>query len=202
MLHHLLAATKHRPLRLSAVLLSFILFSLNTSADELIDALNIRNAQVNELQGSFKQNKRIAQLPLPLLSQGRFHYTKATGLIWSLQTPIEKKIIIDAQPNAELMSLAGIDAPQAIQKGGNSARLTSEIFLGVLAGELTQLEQYFEITSAGDLTHWSILLTPRNASIAGYISNIKIDGAETTESIEIYEGNGDVTRIELTFSVL
>ncbi len=167
-----------------------IIVCLPVSADNsLLEALSNKAKNVERLSGVFIQNRKIAVLPLPLISEGEFSYHYQTGMVWNTLKPVQTKIHITSQgiqtENSEL-------SPQIV----GSAQL-AKILLGIFSGSLEALTEQFFIEVNGDITAWHLHLTPRNEVVASQITFIDIRGIETTESVAIADANGD--RSDLSF---
>lgn len=177
-------------------LLQFFMFSLLLSAsvfiraDDLMATLAERSHQIQKLEGRFEQYKTIAVLPVPLHSTGRFEYTQGEVVIWQVLEPVQQTI----QLSADGIRFDG-EAKQAPQAAVDTI---NRIFMGVISGELSSLEEYFTIEPQGDSGSWKLILKPNSANIAAYIQHIEIRGGEYTEQLDIAETNGDKTQVRFT----
>jgi hypothetical protein len=67
-----------------------------------------------------------------------------------------------------------------------------ESIRATLAGDLPSLERVFTIDFAGDLSRWSLSLTPRDPDVARTVSQVRIDGVrDALLKVEILETDGD-----------
>lgn len=154
------------------------------STQSLLGVLAQRSQHTNELRGDFIQRKQLSGLPMPLIARGFYEYTENSGLRWVTQSPIESQLKITNK------GISGVD-------NSNSTRFIADIFLAVIRGDLSQLEQYFAIQSRGNSAHWTLRLTPSTDALGNYISYINVSGAEFTEQLFIMDSNGDSTDITL-----
>lgn len=154
------------------------------STQSLLGVLAQRSKHTKELRGSFTQHKQLTGLPMPLMARGFYEYTENSGLRWVTQSPVESQIKITNE------GISGVD-------NSNSTRFIADIFLAVIRGDLSQLEQYFAIQSRGDSAHWTLRLTPSTSPLSSYLSYIDVSGAEFTEQLFIMDSNGDSTDITL-----
>lgn len=159
----------------------------------LLAQLSERSKAIQSLEGRFVQQKHIAVLPAPLNSTGRFQFTQGKGVVWEVLTPVQNKVALtpkgisfgDDQSASQAARQAGIEE-------------VAKIFMGVIAGELDTLKDYFAVVASGDSRKWTLRLTPHSANLAAYIKRIELQGGEVTEQLDIFEANGDHTHISFT----
>lgn len=160
----------------------------------LLAQLSARSKAIQTLQGHFVQQKNIAVLPVPLQSTGQFQFEQGKSVLWETLTPVRNAVQLtpkgirfddDKHAQGEQGQPAGID-------------VVAKIFMGVIAGELDSLNDYFSITATGDSNRWQLQLKPRSANLAAYIKQIELAGGELTEQLDIAETNGDTTHIHFT----
>ena len=158
---------------------------------ELLAQLSARSKTVASLDGRFDQQKTIAVLPMPINSSGVFHFAQGEGVIWETRVPVQTQV---------KLSPGGISFDdQPAPAGSNQATaIVAKIFMGVIAGELSSLNDYFSIQTLGDANHWQLILTPRSDNLKAYIQNIEVRGEEFTEQLAIDETNGDKTLIKFS----
>jgi hypothetical protein len=67
-----------------------------------------------------------------------------------------------------------------------------ESIRATLAGDLPTLQRLFTVDFAGTLARWRLTLTPRDAQVAKTVSQVRIDGVNSTlTTVEILETDGD-----------
>lgn len=179
------------------LLFAFLPAALSVRASEdLLAQLSARSKTIQSLQGQFAQQKTIAVLPVPLSSSGQFSFVQGKEVIWETLVPVQSRLqltpggISFADANGKQQSPA--QAPQA------GAEIVANIFMGVIAGELDSLQDYFILTASGSTGDWQIQLVPRSPNLAAYITRIELSGGEFTEHLNIAEANGDKTYIVFT----
>ena len=161
---------------------------------DLLAQLSARSKTIASLDGRFDQQKTIAVLPMPIVSSGVFHFAQGEGVVWETRVPVQTQVKLspggisfDDQPAATGSNQAATNQATAI---------VAKIFMGVIAGELSSLNDYFNIQTLGDSDHWQLILTPRNDNLKAYIHSIEVRGEEFTEQLAIDEANGDKTLIK------
>lgn len=179
-------------LAIAAILLSFANPVLADS-DELLDELVARSQSIQSLEGVFEQQKTIAVLPMPLASNGRFSFEQGKEVVWETLVPVQSRMTLTAG-GIHLDDASGADkTPAQVKQAG--AEIVAKIFMGVIAGELDSLKDYFTLSATGTTGDWKILLKPRSENLAAYINDIELSGGEFTEHLNISEANGDKTYI-------
>ena len=167
--------------------------SVWADGDELLDELVARSQSIQSLEGVFEQQKTIAVLPMPLASNGRFSFEQGKEVVWETLVPVQSRMTLTAG-GIRLDDASGADkTPAQVKQAG--VEIVAKIFMGVIAGELDSLKDYFTLSATGTTGDWKILLKPRSENLAAYINDIELSGGEFTEHLNIREANGDKTYI-------
>ncbi len=163
-----------------------VLFSRHSiAADDLLAELSARSGQLSAISGVFRQQRIIKQLPVALQSNGIFSYSSSNGIEWRTLHPVESTLSISDQ---------GLLIEGSARQ--TDSTLFARLILSVFLGDVQALEQHFTIEAVGSLSAWRMRLVPATESIALRYSEIKIAGAEFTETLVLNEPGGDVTKIE------
>lgn len=179
-------------LAIAAIFLSFAHASWADS-DELLAQLMERSQSIQSVEGVFEQQKTIAVLPMPLSSSGRFSFEQGKEVVWETLVPVQSRMTLTTG-GIRLDDASGADkTPAQVKQAG--AEIVAKIFMGVIAGELDSLKDYFTLSATGTTGDWKILLKPRSENLAAYINDIELSGGEFTEHLNIREANGDKTYI-------
>jgi hypothetical protein len=166
----------------------------------LLAQLAARSQEIQSLDGHFEQHKTIVVLPVPLASNGRFSFEQGKEVIWETLVPVHSRLTLtpggisfaDAKGEQKTSAQGQAQAQQA------GAEIVAKIFMGVIAGELDSLQDYFTLNATGTAADWHIQLVPRSANLSAYIASIELRGGEYTEHLDIAEANGDKTHIVFT----
>lgn len=180
--------TVHRRL-LAYVSLSLAVLLLSSvqsrAAEDLLGVLSARSAQMQSVSGSFRQQRLIQQLPVALRSNGTFGYSSSEGVVWRTLQPVESTLSV---------------TEQGLLLDGNAQQMGSPLFarliLKIFLGDVSALQQYFDIDVQGSLSAWRITLLPANEAIALQYQDIEISGGEFTEALVLNEPGGDSTHID------
>ncbi len=155
---------------------------------ELLQQLALRAQNLSQLEGQFNQQKVLSALPKPIKSSGQFHFHRSTGIVWRTQKPIDSKVEI---------SKLGIFAEGEVI-GNRYSDVIASIFMALISGQLTQLDNYFDIQARGKLDAWQLQLTPKYSALAREIQRIEIHGSQYTDAITLFEGADNRTEIRLS----
>lgn len=173
--------------------------AFTAQADEdLLAQLSARSQAIQSLQGQFEQQKTIAVLPVPLSSSGQFSFVQGKEVIWETLVPVQSRLQL-TPGGISFADAEGVQqSPAQAQQAGTE--IVAKIFMGVIAGELDSLQDYFTLTATGSTGDWQIQLVPRSPNLSAYITRIELSGGEFTEHLNIAEANGDKTYIVFTTS--
>lgn len=155
------------------------------ATEALLASLSARAQKQSEFSGQFQQIKRLTGLPMPLLASGKYSYRKNDGLVWHTTKPIDNRLVLISSKN------------NPNSKQSRSEEFIADIFLSVIRGDISQLQQYFDIRSLTQTDRWLVQLTPSHSALKSHIYSINISGTEYTEQLIFIEGNGDQTTINL-----
>jgi hypothetical protein len=138
---------------------------------------------------SFVEQHFLKLLKHPAESYGELTYDAPDRL--------EKRTV---EPRSETLTLAG-DVLTMV-RGGHTRTFDLkgypalvpliESIRATLAGDLPTLQRIFTVDFAGTAARWRLTLTPRDAQVAKSVSQVRIDGANSTlTTVEIMETDGD-----------
>ncbi|MDE2307144.1 MAG: outer membrane lipoprotein carrier protein LolA [Xanthomonadaceae bacterium] len=105
-------------------------------------------------------------------------------------------------PDAETATIA--DGEVTVQRAGRPARRFSlqrapqlqallDSFAALLSGDAARLDRAFRIRRHGDAAHWTLVLVPHDAGVAGSVARIEIDGrGKRSRCMRMQEADGDL----------
>lgn len=156
-----------------------------------------RFASIPGLSARFHEEKRIALLIKPIVSQGSVYFAAPKRFARHVDQPEKSRLAIDGS------ELRIIDA-----SGTHSIRLDSQpilriivgTFIQVLRGDRQALERTYRIGFSGTAGgEWSITLKPNKEVLSRVLDEVRVRGrGAIVEQLEIRETNGD--RTVTTFS--
>lgn len=160
---------------------------------ELMRAL----AAVPSAEARFTEVRRLEVLSAPLELRGTLRYVRPDRLERRVRAPYEETIRIESDrvtvenPSRGLhrsYPLASLPAAYALVE---SLRAT-------LAGDVAALERHYRLELAGSREAWRLTLTPREASVAALLTQVRLHGTQARLTrIEYDEGPGERTVITL-----
>lgn len=145
------------------------------------------------LCGRFDQSKELAGLKKTLVSNGRFCVVADKGVLWRTLEPFPNTVrltrdeIVHLQGDRVTMRLGAQQEP--------AARMISDVLSGLLAGDLRQIEELFEVDGAVHDRSWKVTLRAQEPNLAKAISTIALEGGAYVKNITISEAGGDRSRI-------
>jgi len=141
------------------------------------------------IRGDFEQTKSVKGFKKPLVSRGQFLMAKGRGVQWLTQTPFASQLIV-TRDRMTTITDGGTQQLDARQEPG--LRAINELLMAVLGGDLRVLAARFDITGTVSGPHgWSMVLVPKDATLARFISRIEMEGAQHVQLVRLTEGNGD-----------
>lgn len=180
----------HSLLRIVITLCCLMLAPFASAFD--LSALSNQLSSHAVVRGPFIQEKHLRAMAQPLTSRGQFVLAADAGLLWQLQSPITQDYRINTAGIAKRTS----NGWQA-QPGSDAAAQQSRLFLALLRGERSGLEDDFELQLQGASNDWTLTLTPRAVFLKQIFSRIEIQGAQLVQRIELFETQGDRTLLKL-----
>jgi hypothetical protein len=165
------------------------------AASELEQLLHLFG-QRSHAEARFEQSQYLAALTRPLQSTGTLSYRAPDHLEQRIETPRPQLLVLDhgvlsMQLGRHRHSVPLADYPQL-------APLLDSL-RALLAGDLTTLQQRFELQLDGPLTQWQLRLTPRPATQPSQLREIRMRGDQAQISevqLEQQDGDHSVMHIE------
>ena len=177
----------------SALALGAVLFWPGGSgaAQVTLDSLLARFRALPGLEAHFREEKHLALLEVPLVSEGTIHFAPPSRLARHTTKPVASTLLID---DARLR-FGDSGHSETIPLDRNPVvRLFVDGFLKVLAGDKTALEQIFTIELRSRGEGWELRLKPKVAPMTQVIGSIVMKGSGVILSqMTISELTGDDT---------
>jgi outer membrane lipoprotein-sorting protein len=174
---------------LTVCLSLFTLVSLAESADQ-------GAIQIHSIKADFIQEKHLKILARPIISTGTLTFQAPQSLRWEYQTPIPSILLMNG---SKVMKFIERDGRLVEDRGMqfNSMQVVLPEISKWLDGRFTDNDM-FKVSFPTDST---VLLTPKQQSLAGLISKIELKLADKKgllDSVTIFEGPDSYTT--MTFS--
>lgn len=152
----------------------------------------LRAARV--LRGAYAQEKRLHELPRPLLADGTFLFARGVGIAWRTVRPFESELVITDREIVQRDSGGVALRLSAEQQPG--VRTVAGVFAAVFALDFDALQSLFDLYSRRSGAGWELGLRPR-PGMAGAIRQITVGGRQHVERVRLSDTRGDETDIRL-----
>jgi hypothetical protein len=153
-------------------------------------------AAVPERRASFREEKRLAALTVPLVSTGRLIYRQPGHLEKLTDAPLPESLVVDA--NRLTLDLPN-EIPRAIDLGSQpELRVLVDAMRGPLAGDLPALQRAFAVRTQGTRDAWRLDLVPVDPRAARLLRAVRISGTGADmREVLLVQANGDETYMSI-----
>lgn len=163
--------------------------------DEL-DALLARFAAIPGLSCSFREEKSIALLAVPLVNEGELHFAPPGRLARHTRSPSPSSLVL---VDRQLTMGSGANVRTMAVAENPALRVFVDSFVNLLSGDKAALDADFTMDFRPEGEGWKLSLRPRLPTLRRVIDAMEVEGRGVIlESLVIREANGDVSRT--TFS--
>jgi hypothetical protein len=173
-------------MRLLVAMMLLMASAVNSAEDDkTLKALSALEKQSEPLPLSldFHQKKQLSGLPRPLVSSGQLAIS-ADEIIWTTEQPQQQELTINRQGIFEQGGAESISGSDTI----------AQLLLAILQQDETVLKQQFNLSVEQEC----VVMVPKADALASVIEKIHSCGAQSVELVELFEQNGNTTRIELS----
>ena len=163
---------------------------------DLIGGIRSRLGNPEVVRGEFEQKKVIEALGRPLISRGDFVFVRDRGVFWRTHTPFAQTLrltrtsITQEQGGQVLLKLSA-DRDPAI-------RAMSDILLPLFGANFFQLEKHFHLSGEVKGKSWRVVLDPIPAVLLQVFRQIRLEGTNHIQRVELIDANGDRTEIQFS----
>lgn len=170
--------------------------------EEVLAGLKAKAQATGTIRSRFVQEKRLAMLARPLVSEGLFFFRRPDALRWEYTAPVRSYLVMHAGRSRRYSELSG----QTVSAEAGADPLAAMMAAQLLAWatfDLARLEgQYAMALESADPV--VLRLDPKGAS-NGFIDHLRVaftPDASSVASIELFEPGGDLTRLTFHDTVL
>ena len=170
--------------------------SARTEASALLAQIRQRMQDAPVVRGQFIQFKTVQGFRQPLKSSGDFVVARGKGIAWQVRQPFASTLIVTSD---SLLSRAA-DGSVSMQMSARDEpvlRTINAMLFAVMAADLVQLSQYFEMTGRVQGAGWTLHLVPRDAMLAQWLRAIDIGGQQFVREVQLQEASGDRSQIQI-----
>lgn len=183
--------------RLTPILPFFIVLSFTAHADDALQQQVLEQlASSPDKHFSFRQEKKLAVLQQPLITEGELHIDPAHKITWDIRKPY----VLRYELTPEYIREIGAEGEKLLKPGQNPiAAALTQTMAATLSGNWTDSHAQAHLQAEGSIAHWQLTITPTADALKPLITLIHVQGAaEYIERILITETNGDSTAIQLS----
>jgi outer membrane lipoprotein-sorting protein len=156
-----------------------------------LEALMQRMASTTGVRAEFREEKILALLEAPLVSEGTLYFVPPARMARITSSPGPSALVIDGGT----LSYTDEAGASDVELSGNPvARSVAENFVVLFAGDLAALRERYEVGFGAEGTRWRMQLTPKASPLSQFIASVELrgDGPEMQEMV-IREADGDRT---------
>jgi len=156
-----------------------------------------RFSSIPGLSARFREEKRIALLIKPIVSQGAVYFAAPKRFARHVDKPEKSQLVID---KSELRVIDASGTRSISLESQPVLRVIVGTFVQVLSGDRQALEHSYRVAFEGTAAgQWSMTLNPKKKVLSRVLRQVNVQGREAiVERMEIRENNGD--RTVTTFS--
>ena len=161
-----------------------------------VESLLARFHEVKGLEAQFREEKHLALLKAPLISEGNIHFAAPDRLARHTVKPVESTLLIDGKElrfgDAKSSESLAIDSNPVV-------RLFVDSFLKILTGDRAGLEKVFAMELHAKGESWRMQLKPRTEPMTGIIDSLVLEGTGLVlHQMVLAETGGDSTTTVFT----
>ena len=157
-----------------------------------LDAILSSFRDVEGMELRFREEKRIALLTTPAISEGTVHYLRPGRLVRRITSPSEQVVLIDGD---ELRMREGGRTERIDLAAQPVVRSFVDTFSELLRGDRAALERVYRVQfTPREGGAWTLTLAPRSAPLDRFLREIRFEGEGTSlRTMVMTEVSGDVT---------
>lgn len=139
--------------------------------------------------GNYKQTKTFSDSPRKLVSSGIVTIVPSKGIVWKMDKPYKSILAVGKDT---LVQQIRDSKPVRMDVEGNLVFLSiARCMDSLFCGEFELLEETFRTEQQIQDGKWTLILLPKDNTIANFMTRIVIKGTDSIESLELNEKTGD-----------
>jgi hypothetical protein len=180
------------------LLLLLVAASSASAAGWDIERLMHDLGQVKVARGRFVERKDLAILTAPLESSGTLLYTAPSRLEKHTLSPRAESLVLEGD-RLTMVSKSPERRRTVLLQDYPAISVFVESIRSTLAGDLTLLRRFYEVTLDGEERKWRLVLKPSDPKMQELISEIRIGGSRSwIGSVEFLEPGGNRSVMTIT----
>ena len=179
----------------ATVLVASVAISLGLSsgaaAQDGLDALLTSFQRIEALECRFHEEKRIALLSAPIVTDGTIHYARPGRLARRVTSPSPQVVLIDG---STLSMSEGGHAERIDLSSQPVVRSFVDAIVQLLAGDRAALERSYTLAmEASGASGWRLTMRPRSAPLSNLLESVIFEGSGSSLTrMVLTETSGDV----------
>lgn len=149
------------------------------------------------LRGEFEQRRTLQGFRNPLVSRGDYVVARARGVAWRTREPFASTLLLTRERALSRQADGRVDTLMDAREQP-VLRLVNRMLFALMAADLAVLEEGFRVEGQVAAARWQLVLSPRDASLAQWVSRIELAGDRHVEQVVLLEPRGDATAIRLS----
>jgi outer membrane lipoprotein-sorting protein len=161
-----------------------------------LEKLMQRMASTSGVRAEFREEKVLAMLDAPLVSEGMLYFIPPARMARITTRPGASTLVIDG---GRLSYTDEAGASNVDLASNRVARTLVENFVVLFSGDLAALRDRYEIQFDTKGVRWHLRLVPKAAPLANFIASVELHGdGPSLEEMSVRESDGDrtVTRFQ------
>ena len=156
-----------------------------------LEALMHRMATTTGVRAEFREEKNLALLETPLVSEGTLYFIPPSRMARITSRPGVSSLVIDGGR----MSYTDEAGASDVDLSGNRvAHSMVENFVVLFGGDLEALRARYDVEFHAEETRWQLRMTPKAAPLSQFIASVGLRGTgPALEEMVIREADGDLT---------
>lgn len=147
------------------------------------------------VRANFVQHKKLASLNKTYVSKGTVVFTKNSGVLWQIQSPVKADLIVT--PKKIVQKTQRTYSQIEVDKTPYGSVAT--MFLQLMSGNETALAKNFNVVSANYApTKWNVSLTPKSGLFKKLFVKVDAQGQRYVDQIVIQEQANNSTTIRFS----
>lgn len=147
------------------------------------------------VRANFVQHKKLASLNKTYVSKGTVVFTKNSGVLWQIQSPVKADLIVT--PKKIVQKTQRTYSQIEVDKTPYGSVAT--MFLQLMSGNETALAKNFNVVSANySPTKWNVSLTPKSDLFKKLFVKVDAQGQRYVDQIVIQEQANNSTTIRFS----
>ena len=157
---------------------TFLTFAQNISMESICAELSKNKIT----KGNFIQEKTITKTGKVLKSSGNFIFSES-GILWATEKPFPSTMIL----GKDFMIQVSADRTKKIMNaGGNGVfKNISSTLLAVFSNNVPALNDKFNIEFNTQKENWTVILKPKDSTVAAFMNSIVLNGNSSSAKTEI-----------------